>query len=107
MKVLSSYTLRANVFNDRFALTRERRLYAYEILSRYGSGNYCRPKAGSAVSENAMDELILMGIRTMTDGLPAFVNCTRDFLIQDYLTLMPRELVVGEFWKRRPPMPTS
>jgi c-di-GMP-related signal transduction protein len=77
-------------------LTHERRLYAYEILSRYGPENYCRPKPGSAVSENAMDELFLMGIRTMTDGLPAFVNCTRDFLVQDYLTLMPRELVVGE-----------
>lgn len=77
-------------------LTHERSLYAYEILSRYGPENYCRPKPGSAVSENAMDELFLMGIRTMTDGLPAFVNCTRDFLVQDYLTLMPRELVVGE-----------
>ena len=77
-------------------LTHERQLYAYEILSRYGPENYCRPKPGSAVSENAMDELFLMGIRTMTDGLPAFVNCTRDFLVQDYLTLMPRELVVGE-----------
>jgi len=77
-------------------LTHERHLYAYEILSRYGPENYCRPKPGSSVSENAMDELFLMGIRTMTDGLPAFVNCTRDFLVQDYLTLMPRELVVGE-----------
>ena len=77
-------------------LTHERHLYAYEILSRYGPENYCRPKPGSAVSENAMDELFLMGIHTMTDGLPAFVNCTREFLVQDYLTLMPRELVVGE-----------
>jgi c-di-GMP-related signal transduction protein len=77
-------------------LTHERRLYAYEILSRYGPENYCRPKPGAAISENAMDELFLIGIRTMTDGLPAFVNCTREFLVQDYLTLMPRELVVGE-----------
>jgi c-di-GMP-related signal transduction protein len=77
-------------------LTHERHLYAYEILSRYGPENYCRPKPGSALTENAMDELFLMGIRTMTDGLPAFVNCTREFLVQDYLTLMPRELVVGE-----------
>jgi len=77
-------------------LTHERRLYAYEILSRYGPENYCRPTADSSVSVNAMDELFLMGIRTMTDGLPAFLNCTREFLIQDYLTLIPRELVVGE-----------
>ncbi len=77
-------------------LTHERHLYAYEILSRYGPENYCRPKPNSPVSENAMDELFLMGIRTMTDGMPAFVNCTRDFLVKDYLTLMPREMVVGE-----------
>jgi len=77
-------------------LTHERHLYAYEILSRYGPENYCRPKPNSPLSENAMDELFLMGIRTMTDGLPAFVNCTRDFLVKDYLTLMPREMVVGE-----------
>jgi c-di-GMP-related signal transduction protein len=43
-----------------------------------------------------MDELFLMGVRTMTEGLPAFMNCTREFLINDYLTLMPKELVVGE-----------
>jgi len=77
-------------------LTHERHLYAYEILSRYRPENYCRPTPNSPVSENAMDELFLMGIRTMTDGMPAFVNCTRDFLVKDYLTLMPREMVVGE-----------
>jgi EAL and modified HD-GYP domain-containing signal transduction protein len=77
-------------------LTRDRKFFAYEILSRYGPENYCRPKEGSAVSVNAMDELFLMGVRTMTEGLPAFLNCTREFLLNDYLTLMPKELVVGE-----------
>jgi c-di-GMP-related signal transduction protein len=43
-----------------------------------------------------MDELFLMGLRTMTEDLPAFLNCTREFLLNDYLTLMPREIVVGE-----------
>ena len=84
-------------------LTHERHLFSYEILSRYGPENYCRPKPGSALSVNAMDELFLMGIRTMTDGLPAFMNCTREFLVQDYLTLMPRELVVGEILETVPP----
>jgi EAL and modified HD-GYP domain-containing signal transduction protein len=50
-----------------------------------------------------MDEIFLMGIRTMTDSLPAFMNCTREFLLQDYLTLMPRELVVGEILETVPP----
>ena len=77
-------------------LTRDRKFFAYEILSRYGPENYCRPTERSAVSVNAMDELFLMGVRTMTEGLPAFLNCTREFLLNDYLTLMPKELVVGE-----------
>jgi c-di-GMP-related signal transduction protein len=77
-------------------LTRERKFFAYEILSRDGPENYCRPAPGSAVSVNAMDELFLMGLRTITEGLPAFMNCTREFLLSDYLTLMPKELVVGE-----------
>ena len=77
-------------------LSRDRKFFAYEILSRYGPENYCSPAPGSPVAEKAMDELFLMGVRTITEGLPAFMNCTRDFLLQDYLTLMPRELVVGE-----------
>jgi EAL and modified HD-GYP domain-containing signal transduction protein len=77
-------------------LTRDKRFFAYEILSRYGPENYCAPTPGSAIAEKAMDELFLMGVRTITEGLPAFINCTREFLINDYLTLMPKELVVGE-----------
>jgi len=77
-------------------LTQSKTFYAYEILSRYGPENYCRAAPGSPVAEQAMDELFLMGVRTMTEGLPAFLNCTREFLLNDYLTLMPKELVVGE-----------
>ncbi len=84
-------------------LTNERQMFAYEILSRYGPENYCRPKPGSTLSVNAMDELFLMGIRTTTDGLPAFMNCSREFFLQDYLTLMPKDLVVGEILETVPP----
>jgi len=83
-------------------LTRGRKFFAYEILSRYGPENYCRPAPGSPVAINAMDELFLMGVRTMTEGLPAFINCTREFLLNDYLTLMPKELVVGEILETVP-----
>jgi c-di-GMP-related signal transduction protein len=77
-------------------LTKDRKFFAYEILSRYGPENYCSPVPGSSVAEKAMDELFLMGVKTITEGLPAFMNCTREFLLHDYLTLMPKELVVGE-----------
>ena len=77
-------------------LTRDRKFFGYEILSRYGPENYCLPKPGSQVAVKAMDELFLMGVRTITEGLPAFLNCTREFLLNDYLILMPKEMVVGE-----------
>jgi len=84
-------------------LTRDRRFFAYEILSRYGPENYCKPTTGSQVAVKAMDELFLMGVRTMTEGLPAFINCTREFLLNDYLTLMPKEVIVGEILETVPP----
>jgi c-di-GMP-related signal transduction protein len=77
-------------------LTAEKQLFGYEILSRYGPENYCRQTGTSQFHVNAMDELFLMGITAMTEGLPAFMNCTREFLVNDYLTLMPKEMVVGE-----------
>jgi c-di-GMP-related signal transduction protein len=77
-------------------LTRDKKFFAYEILSRYGPENYFSAAPGSPVSEKAMDELFLMGVRTITEGLPAFMNCTREFLVSDCLTLMPKEMVVGE-----------
>jgi c-di-GMP-related signal transduction protein len=78
-------------------LTARRKLFGYEILSRYGPENYCRPLPGSPLHViNTMDELFLMGIQTMTEGVPAFVNCTREFLVSDFLTLMPKETVIGE-----------
>lgn len=72
-----------NRFLARQPIPRDRRFFAYEILSRYGPENYCRPTAGSQVAVKAMDELFLMGVRTMTEGLPAFINCTREFLLND------------------------
>ncbi len=83
-------------------LTRDKKFFAYEILSRYGPENYCCPTPGSPVAEKAMDELFLMGVRTITEGLPAFMNCTREFLLHDFLTLMPKELIVGEILENVP-----
>jgi len=74
----------------------DKKVYAYEILSRFGPENYFRPEAMGAQHTNAMDELFLMGIQRMTQGLPAFLNCTREFLLGDYLSLLPKEAVVGE-----------
>jgi c-di-GMP-related signal transduction protein len=71
-------------------------VFAYEILSRYGPENYFRATEGSTADVKAMDELFLIGLKQMTHGLPAFLNCTREFLLNNYLELLPRQHVVGE-----------
>ena len=77
-------------------LTGHKAVFAYEILSRFGPEDYCRMPSGETANLTAIDELFLTGIKQMTLGLPAFVNCTREFLVRDYLELLPRECVVGE-----------
>jgi EAL and modified HD-GYP domain-containing signal transduction protein len=77
-------------------LSSQKQIFGYEILSRFGPENYCRIQAGELMNTSAMDELFLFGLRQMTNGLPAFLNCTRDFLLRDYLDLLPRETVIGE-----------
>ena len=49
----------------------------------YGPENYCRQTGTRQIHVNGMDELFLMGIATMTEGMPAFLNCTREFLVND------------------------
>jgi c-di-GMP-related signal transduction protein len=77
-------------------LTPDRRIFGYEILSRFSPENYCRQLSGEELHVGAMDELFLMGLRQMTQGLPAFINCSREFLLRGYLELLPQEYIVGE-----------
>ncbi len=43
-----------------------------------------------------MDNLLLFGIDRVTSGRLAFINCSRDFLLREYLTILPPDRVVGE-----------
>jgi len=42
------------------------------------------------------DTSFLMGLQRLTGGQRAFVNCPMDFLLKDYISLFPSELVVVE-----------
>ena len=42
------------------------------------------------------DTSFLIGLQRLTGGQRAFINCPRDFLLEDYVSLFPRELVVVE-----------
>jgi c-di-GMP-related signal transduction protein len=67
----------------------------YEILFRTGTENYFTGDSAN-VSATAVDNLLLFGLERVTSGLLAFVNCPRDLLLREYLTLLPPDRVVGE-----------
>ena len=43
-----------------------------------------------------LDSSLLMGLDVLCNGGRAFVNCTRDMLLKDYVTLLPSSLTVVE-----------
>jgi c-di-GMP-related signal transduction protein len=77
-------------------LDRDRRVYAYELLFRSGIQNSCQSTNLEQASLSMFDTSLLIGLHRLTGGQRAFINCPRDFLLQKYLSLLPRELVVVE-----------
>ena len=75
--------------------TKNNDVFAYELLFRSGPENYFSDTGVDAATV-MVDNFLLFGIERMTSGRPAFVNCSRDFLVRDYLTLLPPDRVVGE-----------
>ena len=45
---------------------------------------------------------MLLGLDVLTDGRRAFINCTRDILLKDYITLLPSEQAVVEILESVP-----
>lgn len=75
--------------------TQSEEVLGYEILFRSGPENYFSGGTGD-ISAAVVDNFLLFGIERVTSGRLAFFNCSREFLLHDYLTLLPRDRVVGE-----------
>ena len=75
---------------------REEQVFGYELLFRDGVENYFRSSDPDAASRSTLDSSILMGLDVLCGKRRAFVNCTRDVLIRDYITLLPSSQVVVE-----------
>jgi EAL and modified HD-GYP domain-containing signal transduction protein len=74
----------------------DRTVFAYEISSRFELDTYRRTEEHVREPATTIDELFLLGIQKMTQGLPAFLKCTREFLVGEYLALLPNDVAVGE-----------
>ncbi len=77
-------------------LNRARELFAYELLFRNGMQNSCDGLDLELASTSVMDISFLIGFEKITAGHPMFINCPRDFLLRDYVSLFPPKSVVVE-----------
>lgn len=70
-------------------LTSDEKTFGYELLFRDGVEDYFRNPDTEAASRSTLDTSLLMGLDVLSDGRRAFINCTRDVLLKDYMTLLP------------------
>jgi len=77
-------------------LNREQDTHAYELLFRSGTDNFFLCDDPDAATHHTIDFSLLFGTSALTGGRPAFINCTRNILLNDIITLLPRDRAVIE-----------
>jgi c-di-GMP-related signal transduction protein len=77
-------------------------VYGYELFFRSGPDNRYDALQADRASASTVDSILLFGIERLTPGSRAFLNCTRDFLIRDFATVLPKDRVVLEILETVP-----
>jgi EAL and modified HD-GYP domain-containing signal transduction protein len=75
---------------------RAQNVFGYELLFRDGIENSFSAAEPEAASRSTLDTSLLFGLSTLCDGRLAFVNCTRDALLKDLVTLLAADQTVVE-----------
>ena len=75
---------------------RQEHVYGYELLFRSGLENRYTGDDADAAARDVADNFLNAGARTLTAGRKAFINCTRQFLVNEYATLLPKAETVIE-----------
>jgi c-di-GMP-related signal transduction protein len=76
-------------------LDRAQNVFGYEILFRNGVEDYFNADPELA-ARSTVDSSLLFGITTLCHNRRAFVNCTREVLFKDLITLLPPTQAVAE-----------
>src|ERR1019366_7790185 len=76
-------------------LDRSQNVFGYELLFRNGVEDYFNADPELA-ARSTLDSSLLYGINTLCDNRLAFVNCTREILFKDLITLLPPTQTVAE-----------
>jgi c-di-GMP-related signal transduction protein len=71
-------------------------VFGYELLFRSSLENFFGSAQSDLASASTADNLFLFGLERLTQGRRAFVNFTRDSLVREYPTLLPKDHVVIE-----------
>ena len=80
-------------------------VYGYELLFRDGAENFFSGISPDAASTSALDSMLLFGLERLIGTRRAFVNCSRQLLVGDYITLLPKDRVVVEVLETLSPEP--
>ena len=72
-----------------------RNVFGYELLFRSGWRNYFTGNVDDATLQT-LDNCLVMGIESLADQRMAFVNCTREALVNRLVTLLPPATTVLE-----------
>ncbi|MDP9160438.1 MAG: HDOD domain-containing protein [Acidobacteriota bacterium] len=76
--------------------TANERIFGYELLFRDGVEDHFHSTDPEAASRSMLDSSVLMGLDMLCDGKRGFINCTREILLKDYITLLPSTQTVVE-----------
>ncbi len=72
-------------------------IFAYELLFRSSLDNFFLSQQPDNASSSVMvDSFLLFGMQSLTGGRKAFMNFTRNLLMQQYVTLLPSKQAVVE-----------
>lgn len=77
-------------------LNRDQQVIGYELLFRDGIENFFRANDANAAARTTLDSTLLMGFEVLCNGHKAFINCTRELLLKDGITLLPSTQTVVE-----------
>jgi EAL and modified HD-GYP domain-containing signal transduction protein len=80
------------------------KVHGYELLFRNGPEEMFRGD-GELATRTMIDNTVLFGLRSLTSGLPAFINCTADALTGDLIHVLPSSMIVLEILEDVEPTP--
>ena len=80
------------------------RVHGYELLFRAGPESVFRGD-GDLATRTMLDNTVVYGLDRLTGGLPAFVNCTCESLIDDLVHILPSSMTVLEILESLEPTP--